>query len=350
MQRIFFFTFACTKTFYKKAFIYSFKEMYPFNKLLDIIEGEIARLRYDSEPVRLYEPIKYILSIGGKRIRPVFTLMACNLYSDKPLKALEAALALETFHNFTLLHDDIMDNSAMRRNQPTVHTKWNSNIAILSGDAMCIKAYEHLAHVDAKYIKPVMDVFTRTALEVCEGQQFDMDFELRDDVSVEEYLKMIELKTSVLIAACFKIGAIMGDAREKDIEMLYEFGKNIGLAFQLQDDLLDVYGDKETFGKNIGGDILCNKKTFLLISAFHQAKGETLSKLRSSLSDKTMVPADKIKEVTKIYDQLHVKEISEKQMKNYFDQAFILLGRINVEPAKTKEIRAVVEKLRKRTK
>lgn len=323
--------------------------MYTYNELFEKIESGIKNLPYNAEPKRLYDPIKYILSIGGKRIRPLFTLMACNLYSDNPLKALQAALALETFHNFTLLHDDIMDNASVRRNQPTVHVKWNNNVAILSGDAMCIKAYEHLAKIDVKYLKSVLDVFTKTALEVCEGQQFDMDFELRNDVTVDEYLKMIELKTSVLIAACFKVGAIIGDAPGIDVEMIYEFGKNIGLAFQLQDDLLDVYGEKSTFGKNIGGDILSNKKTFLLISALHKASGETHQKLIYYLTDNHLSDDDKIKNVTEIYDQLQVKQISEKQIKNYFDQAYIIFNRLSVKPENTKEIRIIIEKLKKRT-
>lgn len=322
--------------------------MQSFKQLLDIVENEIKNLNFETEPVRLYKPIKYILSIGGKRIRPVFTLMACNLYSDKPEKALQAAIALETFHNFTLLHDDIMDNASMRRNQPTVHTKWNNNIAILSGDAMCIKAYEYLANVDAKHLKPVFEVFTKTALEVCEGQQFDMDFESRGDVTIEEYLRMIELKTSVLIAACFKTGAIIGEASEKDADLLYEFGKNIGMAFQLQDDLLDVYGNSNTFGKNIGGDIISNKKTFLLISALNLAKGKTLENLHDLLIAKQIDPAEKIKNITEIYNQLGIKEILEKQMKNYFEQAFIFIGRLSVSLEKTNEIRKVIEKLKNR--
>lgn len=322
--------------------------MQSFKQLLDIVETEIKNLNYEIEPTRLYEPIKYILSIGGKRVRPVFTLMACNLFSDQPEKALQAAIALETFHNFTLLHDDIMDNASIRRNQPTVHTKWNNNIAILSGDAMCIKAYEHLANIDAKHFKPVFEVFTKTALMVCEGQQLDMDFESRKDVTIEEYLRMIELKTSVLIAACFKTGAIIGDASEKDADLLYEFGKNIGLAFQLQDDLLDVYGDSHTFGKNIGGDIIGNKKTFLLISALNLAKGETLEKLHFFINAKHFNPAEKIKNITEIYNQLGIRKLSEKQMKNYFEQAFIFIGRLSVSLEKTKEIRQEIEKLKNR--
>lgn len=322
--------------------------MQSFKQLLDFVEKEIKNLNYDAEPVHLYEPIKYILSIGGKRIRPVFTLMACNLFSDKPEKALQAAMALETFHNFTLLHDDIMDNASMRRNQPTVHNKWNNNIAILSGDAMCIKAYEHLAKVDSKYLKAAFEIFNRTALEVCEGQQFDMDFESREDVTIDEYLRMIELKTSVLIAACFKTGAIIGDASEKDAELLYEFGKNIGLAFQLQDDLLDVYGDSDTFGKKIGGDIISNKKTFLLISALNLAKGEIKEKLDYFLNENNNNSLAKIAGVTEIYNQLGIKELSEKQMKNYFEQAFIFIGRLSVSLEKTKEIRQVIEKLKNR--
>ncbi|MBI5219196.1 MAG: polyprenyl synthetase family protein [Bacteroidia bacterium] len=322
--------------------------MHTFKELQQIIEKEIEKLNYDLEPKRLYEPIKYILSIGGKRLRPVFVLMANNLYSDNIKKALPAAIALETFHNFTLLHDDIMDNSPMRRNHPTVHTKWNTNVAILSGDAMSIKAYEHIAMLKPEYIKPVLDVFTKTALGVCEGQQYDMDFETQEKVGVNDYLKMIELKTSVLIAASFKIGAILGDAPKKDINLLYDFGKNIGMAFQLQDDYLDVYGDPSVFGKSIGLDILCNKKTFLLISALELAKDKTLTTLKNLIHNKNFIAEEKIRSVTQIYNQLNVKELAEKKMNEYFKKAYIKLDQLSIRKEKSLGIIAVIEKLKTR--
>lgn len=323
--------------------------MLTYSELLKITESEISLQNYSVEPRKLYEPIGYILSLGGKRIRPVFTLLACNLFSSEIKSAIPAAIALETFHNFTLIHDDVMDNSPMRRKMPTVHTKWNTNVAILSGDAMSIKAYENLEKLDVKHLPEVLKVFNRTALEVCEGQQYDMDFETQQNVQVDEYLKMIELKTSVLIAACMKIGAIIGGAKSKDADLLYEYGRNIGLAFQLQDDYLDVYGDSAVFGKSIGLDILCNKKTFLLISALEAAKGDVLAKLNYFLNTKNINPDEKIAGVTEIYNSLNVKELSELKISEYFGLANKLLSELSVFE-RTTELQSFVELLKSRNK
>ena len=245
--------------------------MYSFEQILQIVESHIERIKYNRRPQSLYLPVQYILSLGGKRIRPALMLMACNLYSEVVEKALQPAIGMEIFHNFTLLHDDLMDEADKRRNQLTVHKKWNANTAILSGDAMLILAYQLIGDTELPLLKNILEVFTATALEICEGQQYDMDFEQRVEVSEEEYIEMIRLKTAVLIACCLKSGALIGGASLVDANKLYQSGIYTGLAFQLQDDLLDTFGDSQTFGKNIGGDILCNKKTFLHIQMMKRA-------------------------------------------------------------------------------
>ena len=275
--------------------------MLSFKEIQEKIEREIGQLEFDCPPKSLYEPITYILSLGGKRIRPALVLMAYNLYREDVEKAIRPAIGLEVFHNFTLLHDDLMDQADKRRNKPTVHKVWNANTAILSGDAMLIAAYQLIGETAPEHLKEVLDLFTRTALEICGGQQYDMEFESRMDVSEEEYLEMIRLKTAVLLACSLKTGAILAGASREDAENLYRFGINIGLAFQLQDDLLDVYGDTRTFGKNIGGDILCNKKTFLLINALRRAEGEQKVQLEHWIARKDFDAAEKIAAVTNIY-------------------------------------------------
>ena len=234
-----------------------------FSQLLEKVNAHIDTLDYAHEPMHLYEPVKYILSLGGKRIRPAMMLMAYNMYRDNVEAILDPALALEMYHNFTLLHDDLMDNADMRRGNPTVHNRWNANTAILSGDVMISLADVYMSRVDDAYFREVMATFHRTSIEIAEGQQYDMDFETRDDVTEAEYIEMIRLKTSVLLACALKIGAVLGGASKEDAELLYRLGESIGLAFQLRDDYLDVYGDPKVFGKKIGGDILCNKKTYL---------------------------------------------------------------------------------------
>ena len=294
--------------------------MFAFNDILQKIEQEITRLQFTYPPKSLYDPIEYILSLGGKRIRPALVLMACNLYKENVDTAVNPALGLEVFHNFTLLHDDLMDDADKRRNKPTVHKVWNANTAILS----------------------------RTALEICGGQQYDMEFESRTDVTEEEYIEMIRLKTAVLLACALKMGAIMGNAPKADAETLYQFGINIGLAFQLQDDLLDVYGDTATFGKNIGGDILCNKKTFMLINALRLASNTQKAELNSWIGKKTFDPAEKIAAVTAIYDQLRLKELSEEKIHAYYNQAMNCLTSLNVAPERLNILKEVSARLMNR--
>ena len=313
-----------------------------------IISEEINSISLSKEPKELYEPIAYILSLGGKRVRPALTLIACNLFVDEVKPAINAALALEILHNFTLLHDDIMDFANLRRGQQTVHKKWNNNIAILSGDAMSILAFEYIAKCNEKHLKPVFDVFAKTALQICEGQQFDMNFENRLSVSEEEYMQMIELKTSVLLAACLKIGAICGDASENDANLIYDFGLNLGLAFQLQDDLLDVFGEECTFGKEIGKDIVSNKKTYLLIKAFELAKGQHLEALNKWINAKDFDPQVKIEEVKSIYQELGIKEITLKTSENYFINALNGLKKISIKEERKTELASFLSELRNR--
>ena len=317
---------------------------------LKIIEQEIKYLNYVIEPIELYSPIEYALSMGGKRLRPVFLLMATRLFSDNYKQSIQAALAIETFHNFTLLHDDVMDNSSLRRNKATVHKKWNTNIAILSGDTMMIKAYEHLSNYEAETFKSIFETFNKTAIEVCEGQQYDMNFETKDSVEISEYINMIRLKTAVLIAASFKIGSIIGGASESDADLMYEFGENIGIAFQLQDDFLDVYGDTKTFGKNIGGDIISNKKTYLLINALNIASGNIKEELTNLLNIEKINSQEKIKAVTNIYNKLNIKEITIEKIQYYFNKAMVILEKISVDKSAKKEIIEISETLMTRDK
>ena len=267
--------------------------------------------------------------------------MAYNIYKEDVASALDVAMGLEVFHNFTLLHDDLMDEADMRRGQPTVHKVWGANTAILSGDAMLIAAYRLVAKADKVHLKPALDLFTQTALEICGGQQYDMEFEKRDDVAEEEYIEMIRLKTAVLLACALKMGAILADAPAEDAELLYHFGIAIGLAFQLQDDLLDVYGDPKTFGKNIGGDILCDKKTFLLINAFKRSNEQQKEVLKRWIGAASVDPQSKIAAVTDIYNQLHLKQLSEEKIEAYFTEAMSHLDALNVEPVKLAALKEI---------
>lgn len=319
--------------------------MLSFETILQKIESEIASLSFDYPPQSLYEPIRYILSLGGKRIRPALTLMACNMYSDTVEKAVYPALGLEVFHNFTLLHDDLMDEADKRRNKPTVHKVWNANTAILSGDAMLIAAYRLIGETEAPFLKKVLDLFTATALEICGGQQYDMEFESRSDVTEEEYMEMIRLKTAVLLACSLKTGAWLGGAPEEDADHLYAFGIHIGLAFQLQDDLLDVYGDTATFGKNIGGDILCNKKTFLLVNALKQASPDQRKVMDDWMALKSFEPAEKIAVFTSIYNTLDLRKKTEKKIQYHYDEAMKRLEALSVAPEKLSVLKNVCDRL-----
>lgn len=318
--------------------------MKSFEEILQIVNQEIENINWQREPVGLYDPIKYILSLGGKRIRPAISLMATNMFTDNLAMTIKPAIGLEIFHNFTLLHDDMMDRADMRRGKPTVHIKWSDNTAILSGDVMQIEAYKWIAKTPNDKLKDVLDLFSTTAAEICEGQQYDMEFESRNDVTAEEYLKMIRLKTAVLIAAGCKIGAIIANADEKDTEQLYQFGNNLGMAFQLKDDLLDVYGDEKKFGKKIGGDILCNKKTYLLIHTLNNAKGEDKKELDYWLAQEDK-KEEKVIEVTKLYNKIGSKEACELKVEEYYHKAIENLSAISVDEAKKEEMRRLLDSL-----
>lgn len=300
------------------------------SELLTIVNSAIDNIGLGEKPERLYEPIRYVLSIGGKRLRPVICLMSCEMFEGDINIALKPALSLEVFHNFTLLHDDIMDKAEKRRNMDCVHIKWDENVAILSGDAMQIFSYELLKEIPDKFLRKSLDLFTKTAMEVCEGQQFDMDFETKTNVTESDYMEMIRLKTAVLLAASLKMGAILAGSSEKDSDLIYEFGINIGMAFQLQDDLLDVYGNCETFGKNIGGDIVTNKKTLLLIKALKNSDSETKKELESWIDKKEFKPEDKIKAVRAIFDKTNVKTLCQNEMEFHLDIAIKSIRSISV--------------------
>lgn len=286
------------------------------------------------EPVNLYQPVVYILELGGKRMRPVLVMMGASAFGEDIQKALPAAAAVEIFHNFTLLHDDIMDAAPLRRGQRTVHEKWDANTAILSGDVMMILASQFLEKYEGKTYKRLTTLFNRTAIEVCEGQQYDMDFETREDVSVEEYIEMIRLKTSVLVAAAMKMGAIIAESSEEEAQKMYDFGLNLGIAFQLQDDYLDVYGDSETFGKQVGGDIIENKKTYLYIQALKNASTEQRSVLlelyQQSPKDSTL----KIEKVKAIFNANGIDALTKVAIRSYTQKAFQVLDDMEITPEK----------------
>ena len=295
-------------------------------EILGMVSDYLSSLPYDRQPSGLYEPIRYVLSMGGKRIRPSLMLMAYNLYKENPEAVLPQACALETYHNFTLLHDDLMDNADMRRGHQTVHRKWNANTAILSGDTMLILSFHRMMQCPEHTLKAVMETFTETTLEIDEGQQMDIDFETRDDVQEEEYIEMIRLKTSVLLACALKIGAIMAGAPKEDVDRLYHFGERMGLAFQLQDDFLDVYGDPAVFGKAIGGDILCNKKTYMLIAQ------------------------QKIAAVTALYNIIGVDKMAQAKIEQYFAEARACLEEVNVESDRKQVLRDYTDAMMHRNK
>lgn len=301
------------------------------------IDLEINQIN-QTEPENLYKPVAYALSMGGKRLRPVMVLLACNLFRQTVENAYPAALAIEVFHNFTLLHDDIMDKAEMRRNSLSVYKKYNENIAILSGDAMSIMAYNYLLQCQSANLNEIIRLFSQTALEVCEGQQFDMDFESRTDVSIPEYLNMIRLKTAVLLACSLKMGALTASAPEKTADLLYDFGLNLGIAFQLQDDLLDVFADQDKFGKKIGGDIVSNKKTFLLLKALELAKGQTKAELQNWILRKEFDDSEKVKAITEIYNELNIRALAENCINDYYLTALSVWQQIDLPEANKKEL------------
>ena len=318
------------------------------NEILEKINSYLDNLPYTREPQSLYEPVKYALSMGGKRIRPSLMLMAYNMFKDDPESILPTACAIETYHNYTLLHDDLMDNAAMRRGMPTVHVKWDANTAILSGDSMLVLAFQRMMQCAPDKLKPVLDLFTETSLEIGEGQQYDMDFESRTDVTEDEYIEMIRLKTSVLLACSLKLGAIQAGAPAADADNLYKFGELMGLAFQLQDDYLDVYGDPAVFGKAIGGDILCNKKTYMLINAYNRAGDDMRDELTKWVTTEEFDPAEKIAAVTAIYDKVGIKELAEQKINYYFDQSRRYLAAVNVPDERKAVLAGYTDKMMKR--
>ena len=320
------------------------------NEILQLINRYIDEMPYNRQPASLYEPIRYILSLGGKRIRPTLMMLAYNLYQEDPESILPQACGLETYHNFTLLHDDLMDHADMRRGHPTVHVKWDANTAILSGDTMLLMAFKLMMQCPQEHMDAVLDVFTETTLEIGEGQQYDMTFETRDDVREEEYIEMIRLKTSVLLACALKIGAILGGASASDAENLYKFGEQIGLAFQLQDDFLDVYGDPKVFGKAIGGDILCNKKTFMLINAFNKADEAQRKELEKWVNAVNPDPQQKIAAVTTLYNNIGVNRLAEERIRYYFDESRKYFAAVQVPEESKQELKAYADKMMRRNK
>lgn len=324
--------------------------MYTIEQLREVIKAELDKQEYVEEPYSLFEPIKYIMEDGGKRLRPVLTLMAYNLYRDDIGKVLKSAIGIEIFHNYTLVHDDVMDDAELRRGRQTVHKKWNTNVAILSGDAAAITAYKYIETCEDPYLRRVIDGVNQVAMDVCKGQQYDMEFETRDDVTEEEYIQMIYLKTSVLIAGSMRHGALIAGAPEHEYKELYDFGGYLGLVFQLQDDYLDVYGDVEEFGKKIGGDILCNKKTYLLIKAFELASEEDKALLKEWIVKERFNPQEKIKEVTEIYNRSGIKETLMAKVDDYLEKSRIALDKIEVPEERKVRFYEMIDFIGKRKK
>lgn len=318
------------------------------DEILGKVNDFLANLPYERKPYSLYEPIKYVLSMGGKRIRPILMLLSYNLFKEDPEKILMNAVALETYHNYTLLHDDLMDQADLRRGHQTVHKKWDANTAVLSGDSMLVLAYERMAQCDGKHLPEVLRLFTTTALEIGEGQQYDMEFEHRNDVKEEEYIEMIRLKTSVLLACALKIGAVLADASPEDADNLYRFGEQIGLAFQLQDDYLDVYGDTEVFGKEIGGDIVSNKKTFMLINAFNHANADQLKELQRWVNAKDFDRKEKVEAVTRLYNEIGIDKMAQDKIAYYFGQSERFLDAVQVDASRKEELRRYAQNMMKR--
>ena len=314
--------------------------MYKSEELLKKVNEALDGLTYDRKPSSLYDPIKYVLSLGGKRVRPVLMLLAYNLYKDDPERIMMQAIGLETYHNFTLLHDDLMDNADRRRGHETVHRKWNPNQAILSGDTMLLQAFQRMGQCEADKLQQVIGVFTETTLEIDEGQQLDVEFETRSDVTEDEYIEMIRLKTSVLLACALKIGAILAGAPEADQDNLYKFGEQIGLAFQLQDDLLDVYGDPKVFGKNIGGDITSNKKTYMLINAVNRANDAQRSELMRWIEASDFDRSEKVQAVTRLYDEIGIRQLCEQKMEDCYALACTFIDKVSVSEDRKAELKA----------
>ena len=318
--------------------------------ILTLVNNYLDNIPYTRKPETLYEPIRYVLSLGGKRIRPVLMLMSYNLYKDDADTILPTACGLETYHNYTLLHDDLMDNADMRRGHATVHKKWDANTAILSGDSMLVLSYQRIAQCAPQYLPQILDLFTTTALEIGEGQQYDMEFETRDDVCEAEYIEMIRLKTSVLLACAMKMGAIQAGASPADQDALYCYGESLGLAFQLQDDYLDVYGDPSVFGKNIGGDITSNKKTFMLINALLRAEGQDKAELEAWIARKDFDRQEKVDAVTHLYTKLGIDRLARERIEYYTREALSCLDAVNTPDERKAELREYTMMMMRREK
>ena len=315
------------------------------NDILQLVNDYLDHLPYDRKPLSLYEPVRYVLSLGGKRIRPVLMLLSYNMFKDDPESILPSACALETYHNYTLLHDDLMDNADLRRGHETVHRRWDANTAILSGDSMLVLAYERMQQCRPDKLAEVLALFTETALEIGEGQQYDMDFEHRTDVSEAEYIEMIRLKTSVLLACATKMGAILADAPEQDAEALYKFGEQMGLAFQLQDDFLDVYGDTRVFGKAIGGDITSNKKTFMLINALNLANEQQRKEFLHWVTAENFDRDEKVKAVTRLYNEIGIDRLAQERIAYYFGESRKYLEAVNLPDERKEFLRSYTEEM-----
>lgn len=322
--------------------------MHSISELQAIVSKTFKSASFSKPPAELYDPISYTLNLGGKRIRPLMVLMGCDLFKGEIEKAMPAAIAIELFHNFTLLHDDIMDQAPLRRGQETVYKKWNTNVAILSGDTMFALACEYLSQCDQDVLAPALSEFTKTAREVCEGQQYDMNFETHDIVSISEYLEMIRLKTAVLIGCSLKLGAVLAKASPIESNKIYLFGENIGMAFQLQDDLLDVFGDTRTFGKEIGGDILSGKKTFLLLKAYELANDNERTILDKYLSDHSISDQEKISKVKSVYESLNIWKLTQNEISQYFSKAAHSLEEIHAEASDKAVLESFANELLKR--
>lgn len=296
-----------------------------------LIDGELKKIGFPDSPNQLYDPLRYFLQIGGKRIRPMLTLLGAELFGASYEKAMSQALSIEVFHNFTLIHDDIMDEAPLRRNVQTIHEKWNRDVAILSGDVLMIKAYQLLGQIDGRLLPDAFALFNKTAIEVCEGQQMDMDFEQRSDVTIDEYIEMIRLKTSVLLGCALEMGAIVAEASSADRESIYNFGQHIGIAFQIQDDILDLYADPDKFGKQVGGDVIANKKTLLYLTALQKATKEQLEVMKQLQNEDNLEL--KVDRTRQLFDQLSIRSLCEARMQQHYDIAMESLAKIHVEEA-----------------
>jgi geranylgeranyl diphosphate synthase type II len=318
------------------------------NELLQMVNEQLKSVAAGRTPESLYEPIKYVLSIGGKRIRPILMLLSYNMYKEDPERIITTACALETYHNYTLLHDDLMDKADLRRGHITVHKRWGDNTAILSGDSMLVLAYQQMTQCGGDKLKSVLDLFSETALQIGEGQQYDMDFEQRSDVTEDEYIEMIRLKTSVLLACAVKMGALLAGAPESDADLLYKFGEQVGLAFQLQDDFLDVYGDTKVFGKAIGGDIVSNKKTYMLINAFAKANEKQRALLEYWINHPSPDPQEKITVITELYNELGIHQMAIDKIKYYFQQSRKYFDMVQLPAVRKAELLAYTDEMMKR--